>query len=112
MSEVQQIITGGLALAQQFAPIIATAVGLYWAYLLIQRWRGDEDPSVRKQSSSGLGSMSFLVSGAYTSMMFASIIVIATWPMAVEKPLFGALVLGGVVFHSAMEKNEDMEAAS
>jgi len=112
MSPATAFVSAGIALIDRLAPVIAVSVGLYWVYLLIRRWRSDEDPSYRKFSSSALGSMSFLVSGAYASMVLASVIVVVTWPLAIDQPLVGAFIAAGVVFHAALEKNEDMEAAS
>ncbi|MFC7077867.1 hypothetical protein [Haloarcula halophila] len=96
----------------QFAAPIAIAVGLYWAWILYRRTIDDTDPSVRKFGSSALGSWSVLVSGAYASALLAAFIAFVTWPAPMETPILAALLLGGVAFHAAMEKREDMEAAS
>lgn len=111
-SPAAQLLKLVAQLINQFATPLALSVGLYWAWVLVRRWRDDTDPSIRKFSSSAFGSVSFIASGAYKSVLLAGFVVFVTWPAAIETPILGALILGGIAFHAALEKNEDMEAPS
>jgi hypothetical protein len=107
---LNQAVQWGLATVRSFAVPIALAVGAYWAYLLFRRlFRSSSDPSIRKFSSSGIGSMSMVLSGAYLSALLAGSIALVTWPAPMDTPWLGALLVGGVAVHAAVEKREDME---
>jgi hypothetical protein len=107
-----QLVEWLQVLTNRFAVPLALGIGLYWAWVLWNRTQDTSDPSIRKFSSSGVGSMSFLVSGAYFSALLAGTIALVTWPAPLESPLIGVLLVGGVAFHAAMEAREDrMEGA-
>lgn len=107
---VNQTVQWFVEAVQQFAIPIALAIGAYWGLLLFRRlFRSRSDPSIRKFSSSGIGSMSMVLSGAYLSVVLAGSIALVTWPAPMEMPLLGALLAGGVAVHAAVEKREDME---
>lgn len=109
---LNQAIQWSIETVQEFAVPIALAVGAYWAFLLFRRlFRSSSDPSIRKFSSSGVGSFSMVMSGAYLSALLAGSIALVTWPAPMETPALGALLLGGVAVHAAVEKREDMEQA-
>lgn len=99
-------LLGGLPFGDQLLAVVALAIGLYWAYLLYRRSVDSSDPSMRKFSSSALGSMSMVVSGVYFSALLAGGIAVVTWPAPMETPWLGALLLGGVVFHAILEYRE------
>lgn len=110
--QLTEFISTGIALLDQFAPALAIGMGVYWLWTLWRRTRNSSDPSLRRFSSSGIGSASFLVSGAYVSMLIAAGIAALTWPLVVDTPAVGVSLAVGVAFHAALEKREDMEAAS
>lgn len=95
-------------LLARFAGPIALAVGGYWAWVLFKRFRASGDPSLRKSTSSGVGSMSMLVSGVYVSILLAGSIAVVLWLAGSLSPMLAALLFGGVVTHAALEKREDM----
>ena len=106
---VTQAIMAGIEFIKQpaVAAPIAIGVGLYWAVILYQRGVvNDTDPSIRSVNETSLGFKSFIISGAYLSMAIAGVIAFVTWPAPLETPLLGLLLVGGVVFHSALEYRE------
>jgi hypothetical protein len=111
-AQVPSVIVDGIALVQRFAVPLAIAVGAYWLVHLVRRVRSNDDPSLRKTTSSGTGSMMVMLSGAYFSAALAGMIVFLTWPAPVESPGLGLLLVGGVTFHAVLEKREDMGATA
>lgn len=89
------------------AGIAALSLAVYWLYTLFRRtFQSDGDPSVRKTTSSRIGSSMFLVSGAYYSAVVAFAIGALSWPMPVEQPAVGAALAFGVLYHAALEYRE------
>jgi hypothetical protein len=102
-----RILNTLIALVREFGPMLAIGAGIYWAYLLYRRiFVSASDPSVRRFNSSAIGSMSFLVSGAYASAAIAGSIALLTWPAVIETPAIGYALVGGVVVHAAFEYRE------
>lgn len=106
---VTQAIDSGIAFirSDSIAAGVALVVGLFWAYILYRRIGDSTDPSIRKTTSSALGSSVMLVSGAYLSAALAGAIMFVTWPLALQSPGFTLFLVGGVGFHAAMEYRED-----
>lgn len=110
MTLTSELINTGSKFLTEFGPILAVGMGLYWLYLLYRRiFESSADPSVRKFTSSSVGSASMLVSGAYASAAIASAIAFLTWPAVVETPSIGYLLVAGVVVHAAFEYDEARE---
>lgn len=113
MTGLTQIVTQigvSWGAVKTLAAFAALGIGLYWVWtLFVRTFRSDEDPSVRKTTSSRVGSSMILVSGAYYSVVLAAVIAFLTWPLALEQPLVGAALVFGVVYHSAIEYRESTE---
>ena len=107
---IGQVLNGLLAFVAEFAGLIALPIGTYWAWVLVRRFRSSTDPSVRKSTTSGIGSMSMLVSGAYLSVAVAGTIAAVLYVAGSLTPTFVGLLAGGVVAHAVLEKREDRGA--
>jgi hypothetical protein len=105
---IGQLVLWFINVVEQFAAPIAIAVGGYWLWVLWRRLGDSSDPSMRKQTQSGIGSMSMLVSGAYVSVMLAAAIAVTLWLAGWLSPLVAGVLLTGVIAHAALEKREDM----
>ena len=104
---IGQMLDGLLAFVVEFAGPIALAIGAYWAWVLVRRFRSNTDPSVRKSTTSGIGSMSMLLSGAYLSVVVAGTIAAVLYLAGSLTPAFAGVLAGGVVGHALLEKRED-----
>ena len=102
-----QMLAGLLAFVEEFAGPIALAIGAYWAWVLVRRFRSNTDPSVRRSTTSGIGSMSMLLSGAYVSFVVAGTIAAVLYLAGSLRPTFVGLLAGGVIAHAVLEKRED-----
>lgn len=110
INALNQVLQWTLIFINRFGPVVAVGLGAYWLWLLYRRtFESTTDPSYKKWYSTGIGSMSMLVTGAFLSAAIAGLIAFLTWPAPVETPLFGLVLIAGVVFHAAVEKQEDME---
>lgn len=107
MTLAEQALALLTQLVAEFGPMLAIGTGIYWAYLLYRRiFVSASDPSVRRFSSSAIGSMSMLISGAYASAALAAGIAVLTWPAVIETPAIGYLLIAGVTAHAAFEYRE------
>lgn len=98
------------ATVRTLAEFLALGVGVYWLAALFRRtFQTSEDPSYRKWSQSRVGSASFIVSGAYFSAALAAAIALLTWPIALEQPVVGAVLVFGVAYHAALEYRESTQ---
>lgn len=95
-------------LVRTVGPIVAASLGLYWAWLLWRRLRSSTDPSLRRFSSSGVGSASVVVSGAYLSALLAVVIGGLLFVAGMFSLPVGAALLAVVGVHAVLEKREAM----
>lgn len=80
---------------QSFVQWLLVAVfAVYVGYQLYRRViAGDgDDASASVTSETSTGSASFLVSGSYLVGAVGLLVVGATWPLAVERPIVGAFI--------------------
>lgn len=97
---------GSLLTSPQFKTTVAITMGAYLSWVLFNRFRTGEDPSIRYQKESGGGSMSLLLSGVHVTLVLAGIIAAVTWPLVAENATAAVLLGGAVVVHYALEKRE------
>lgn len=91
------------------APVLALALGVYLAWVIGTRIRSNEDPSFRYQSESGAGTTSIMVSGVHVTLVLVTTIALLTWPAVIQTPVLGLVLLGAVIVHFVVEKQEDSD---
>lgn len=85
---------------------IAFGLALYLAFVVVQRLRSGNDPSIRYQVSNAGGTSSTLLSGTHVTMLLASGIGLMLFLAGVWRPLYAFVLVGVVTIHYAIEKNE------
>jgi len=86
--------------------ILAFGLIVYLAVMLYNRFEDDADPSVRYQAESATGTMSILISGAMLTALVLFVLTFLIWPLPVEMPAVGAMMVGVFVAHYYLEKQE------
>lgn len=86
--------------------VLAMGLFAYLAYVLTAQLRDNQDPTLSYESASGAGMTAVSIAGVHVTLMLVGAISLLTWPVAIQKPLFGVVLLGAVVLHYASEKEE------
>lgn len=110
---VRQIVGWGVTLADTIfanwgtvSGIIAVGMFAYLAYVVTAQVRDNKDPSLSYESASGVGMTAVSITGVHVTLMLVGGISLLTWPVVIQKPLFGIVLAGAVVLHIASEKEE------
>lgn len=85
-------------------PVLAVAI--WWLYVRTQQ---SDDPSGNMVIETDTGSVSVLISGAYWIALLVGLAAWLTWPLAMNEPVVGVVLLGMVGLAYALEKREAMD---
>jgi hypothetical protein len=85
---------------------IAAGLAVYLAFVLYERFQSSDDPSFRMQSETAAGTVNVLVSGAAVTGAILGLIAFLTWPLAIEDPFIGSVLVAVFGTHYYLEKQE------